>query len=69
MFTTVTTPSLPFAATVSQSGDIVVFYLGPEPRMTPEQALVFADQLRELAAETARVDVSHALSGVWAEAV
>jgi hypothetical protein len=32
-------------------GDIVVFYLGPEPRLTPEQALAFADQLRALAAD------------------
>ncbi|GAA2858406.1 hypothetical protein GCM10010517_16850 [Streptosporangium fragile] len=44
-------PSLPFIAMTSPSGDIVVFYVGTEPRMTPEQALAFADQLRDLATE------------------
>ncbi|MEV7007755.1 hypothetical protein [Streptosporangium sp. NPDC051022] len=47
----VISPPLPFAATTSPNGDIVVFYLGPEPRMTSEQALVFAAQLRDMAAE------------------
>ncbi|GAA3426798.1 hypothetical protein ACWDTT_29800 [Streptosporangium sandarakinum] len=47
----VISPSLPFAATTSPNGDIVVFYVGPEPRMTPEQALAFADRLRDMAAE------------------
>ncbi|WP_433254496.1 hypothetical protein ACQPYK_12875 [Streptosporangium sp. CA-135522] len=47
----VISPPLPFAATMSQNGDIVVFYRGPEPRMTSEQALLFADQLRDMAAE------------------
>jgi hypothetical protein len=46
----VISPSLPFAATTSPNGDIVVFYVGTEPRMTPEQALAFADVLRDLAA-------------------
>ncbi|MEU0483839.1 hypothetical protein ABZ260_32210 [Streptosporangium sp. NPDC006013] len=46
--------SLPFTATTSPSGDIVVFYVGTEPRMTPEQALAFADQLRDLAAGASR---------------
>ncbi len=45
----VISPSLPFTATTSPSGDIVVFYVGTEPRMTPEQALAFADMLRDLA--------------------
>ncbi|MCK2217672.1 hypothetical protein MF672_028335 [Actinomadura sp. ATCC 31491] len=40
---------IPFSAVRSQGGDIVVFYVGSEPRMTPEQALAFADQLRALA--------------------
>lgn len=46
-------PSLPFAATTSPNGDIVVFYVGTEPRMTPEQALAFADRLRDLASGAA----------------
>ncbi|WP_326643285.1 hypothetical protein OG884_06870 [Streptosporangium sp. NBC_01755] len=46
--------SLPFTATTSPSGDIVIFYVGTEPRMTPEQALAFADQLRDLAAGASR---------------
>lgn len=37
----------------SLSGDIVVFYVGTEPRMTREQALQFADQIRDLALEGA----------------
>ncbi|MEV4093241.1 hypothetical protein [Streptosporangium saharense] len=45
----VISPTLPFTATTSLNGDIVVFYVGPEPRMTAEQALAFADQLRDLA--------------------
>jgi hypothetical protein len=43
----------PFAATRSPQGDIVVFYLGPEPRMTSEQAVAFADQLLTLVDEGA----------------
>lgn len=50
----VISPSLPFTATTSPSGDIVVFYVGAEPRMTPEQALAFADMLRDLAAGARR---------------
>jgi|GEM_PF-4997854 len=50
----VITPSLPFTATTSPSGDIVVFYVGVEPRMTPEQALAFADRLRDLATVASR---------------
>ncbi|MFD0890613.1 hypothetical protein ACFQ08_39225 [Streptosporangium algeriense] len=49
----VISPTLPFTATTSLNGDIVVFYVGPEPRMTAEQALAFADLLRDLAAEPA----------------
>lgn len=49
----VISPTLPFTATTSLNGDIVVFYVGPEPRMTAEQALAFADQLRDLAAASA----------------
>ncbi|MBB2911066.1 hypothetical protein FHS43_002331 [Streptosporangium becharense] len=49
--------SLPFIATTSPSGDIVVFYVGTEPRMTPEQALAFADQLRDLATQAACADL------------
>ncbi|MGP3929730.1 hypothetical protein [Nonomuraea sp. KM88] len=41
----------PFNAVRSPAGDIVVFYVGAEPRLTAEQALAFADQLRALAAE------------------
>ncbi|NBE93031.1 hypothetical protein FE391_10055 [Nonomuraea sp. KC401] len=41
----------PFNAVRSPAGDIVVFYVGAEPRLTAEQALAFADQLRSLAAE------------------
>ncbi|MGW5685381.1 hypothetical protein [Nonomuraea sp. NPDC003754] len=48
----VISPSLPFTPVRSPSGDIVVFYTGTEPRMTREQALALADQLRELATET-----------------
>ncbi|MEV8638603.1 hypothetical protein AB0395_43800 [Streptosporangium sp. NPDC051023] len=48
----VISPPLPFAATMSPNGDIVVFYIGPEPRMTAEQALAFADQLRDMATES-----------------
>ncbi|QYC43755.1 hypothetical protein Nocox_30865 [Nonomuraea coxensis DSM 45129] len=40
---------IPFNAMLSPGGDIVVFYVGSEPRMTPDQALAFADQLRALA--------------------
>jgi hypothetical protein len=42
---------IPFNAVRSPAGDIVVFYVGAEPRLTSEQALAFADQLRALAAE------------------
>ncbi|WP_162795409.1 hypothetical protein [Nonomuraea lactucae] len=42
---------LPFTAMRSPLGDIVVFYVGTEPRLTAEQALAFADQLRELAGD------------------
>lgn len=42
-------PALPFAATTSPSGDVVVFYVGTEPRMSPDQAVAFADQLYALA--------------------
>jgi hypothetical protein len=48
---------------VSPSGDIVVFYVGTEPRMTPEQALAFADQLRDLAAGTPRLGLTEELVG------
>ncbi|WP_093172129.1 hypothetical protein [Sinosporangium album] len=44
-----TTPTLPFAATRMPLGDIMVFYLGPSPRLTPAQAREFSDQLRNLA--------------------
>ncbi|MEV0588569.1 hypothetical protein [Nonomuraea sp. NPDC050310] len=37
----------------SPAGSIVVFYTGAEPRLTREQALAFADQLRDLATQTA----------------
>ncbi|HEX4815197.1 MAG TPA: hypothetical protein VFV66_20840 [Nonomuraea sp.] len=40
---------IPFNAVRSPAGDIVVFYVGAEPRLTAEQALAFADQLRTLA--------------------
>jgi hypothetical protein len=43
---------IPFNAVRSLSGDIVVYYVGAEPRLTAEQALAFADQLRTLATET-----------------
>ncbi|MEU8379933.1 hypothetical protein [Streptosporangium sp. NPDC048865] len=59
----VISPSLPFAATTSPSGDIVVFYVGPEPRMTPEQALAFADVLRDLAAGARRPVLAGAPAG------
>ncbi len=52
----VTTGSLPFTATMSLNGDIVVFYVGPEPRMTSEQALAFADQLRDMASEAPHLE-------------
>jgi hypothetical protein len=57
-------PPLPFTATTSPSGDIVVFYVGTEPRMTPEQALAFADQLRDLATGTPRLSLTEAPAGV-----
>jgi hypothetical protein len=57
-------PPLPFTATTSPNGDIVVFYVGPEPRMTPEQALAFADQLRDLVAGTPRLGLIEAPAGV-----
>ncbi|MEV0631092.1 hypothetical protein [Nonomuraea wenchangensis] len=41
---------IPFNAVRTPGGDIVVFYVGSEPRLTPDQALAFADQLRALAA-------------------
>ncbi|GAA1743618.1 hypothetical protein AB0K40_00550 [Nonomuraea bangladeshensis] len=40
---------IPFNAVRTPGGDIVVFYVGSEPRLTPDQALAFADQLRALA--------------------
>jgi xanthosine utilization system XapX-like protein len=43
---------IPFNAVRSPAGDIVVFYVGAEPRLTSEQALDFAEQLRALATET-----------------
>ncbi|MEV4165628.1 hypothetical protein [Nonomuraea dietziae] len=54
-------PLLPFTPVRSPSGDIVVFYTGTEPRMTPEQALAFADQLREMAAPAGLVTATAAL--------
>jgi hypothetical protein len=56
-------PSLPFTAMASPNGDIVVFYVGTEPRMTPEQALAFADQLRDLATGTPRLGLTEELVG------
>ncbi|NUW30749.1 hypothetical protein HTZ77_04835 [Nonomuraea sp. SMC257] len=60
----VISPPSPFTAVRSPLGDIVVFYLGTEPRLTPEQALAFADQLRDLAAESLRVDLTESLTNV-----
>ncbi|WP_285777283.1 hypothetical protein [Microtetraspora sp. NBRC 13810] len=60
----VITPSLPFAATRSPLGDIMVFYIGAEPRLTREQALAFADQLRDLAAETPAGEPALSLAGL-----
>lgn len=60
----VISPSLPFTATTSPNGDIVIFYVGTEPRMSPEQALAFADQLRDLAIGRPRAGLSEALIGV-----
>ncbi|MFG3436847.1 MULTISPECIES: hypothetical protein [Nonomuraea] len=60
----VISPSLPFTAIRSPLGEIVVFYVGPEPRLTPEQAVAFADQLRELATETPRAAMDDALAGM-----
>jgi hypothetical protein len=42
---------IPFNAVRTPAGDIVVFYVGAEPRLTAEQALAFADQLRTLATD------------------
>ncbi|MFE3454759.1 hypothetical protein ACFXJ8_38140 [Nonomuraea sp. NPDC059194] len=47
----------------SPSGDIVVFYTGTEPRMSREQALALADQLRELATEPPATGLAGALRG------
>ncbi|MFC7648925.1 hypothetical protein ACFQX6_57205 [Streptosporangium lutulentum] len=41
----------------------MIFYVGTEPRMTPEQALAFADQLRDLAAGTLRPSMAGELVG------
>ncbi|MEU7892273.1 hypothetical protein AB0B45_05340 [Nonomuraea sp. NPDC049152] len=60
----VISPSLPFTPVRSPSGDIVVFYTGTEPRMSREQALAFADQLRELAAEAPGAGMAEALRRV-----
>ncbi|MGN9841702.1 hypothetical protein ACTMTI_26610 [Nonomuraea sp. H19] len=49
---------IPFNAMRSPAGDIVVFYVGVEPRLTSEQAIAFADQLRALAAEAHRAEPS-----------
>ncbi|MFD1933694.1 MULTISPECIES: hypothetical protein [Nonomuraea] len=61
----VISPSLPFTPVRSPSGDIVVFYTGTEPRMSREQALALADQLRELATETPAAGMAQALR--WAD--
>ncbi|GAA2412497.1 hypothetical protein [Nonomuraea africana] len=61
MLTMAISPLLPFTPVRSPSGDIVVFYTGTEPRMTPEQALAFADQLREMAAPSAGLVTAAAL--------
>lgn len=45
----VISPSAPFSAVRSPAGDIMVFYVGAEPRLTRAQALAFADELRALA--------------------
>ncbi len=44
-----TSHTLPFAAMTSRNGDVVIFYVGTEPRMSPDQAVEFADQLYALA--------------------
>ncbi|MER5420355.1 hypothetical protein [Streptosporangium roseum] len=44
-----TSPTLPFTATTSLRGDVVIYYVGTEPRMSPDQAVAFADQLYALA--------------------
>lgn len=41
----------------------MVFYVGTEPRMTPEQALAFADVLRDLAAGARRPVLAGASAG------
>ncbi|MEW9549592.1 hypothetical protein [Nonomuraea sp. NPDC050783] len=54
---------IPFTAVRSPHGDIVVFYVGSEPRMTPDQALAFADQLRALAADAHPAPVMGSVTG------
>lgn len=49
----------------SPLGDILVFYTGIEPRLSREQALAFADQLRELATESPRVDLTETLTRLY----